>query len=518
MKKIIVLLITIITFGACNSLLDEEVFSTITPNNFFQSERDVTTALAGVYDGIQDNEIWWRLFYTTEMTGGLMRHNWSPWAESMVYEDDNGDIWQLWWRFYSAIGRANAVLDALEESTIDENIKKRYEGEVRFIRGYIYFNLVRLFGQIPLVSKTPESLAEALVPDSTQIENLDSEFLKQKERNEIYQFILEDLKFAEANLPETIDADNAGRATSFAATGLLARVYLAMAGNQYDYNTGQLVEGDASLYEQAAQQCDKIIKSNLFKLLDDYPSVFETDYNEEILFSIRYIESARTGVYAEGNQMVARMGIRGATDFTPYAWLQCSANEAFWVDFIDHNGKNDNRYWRTFLEYYVKANGDTVWHGSSSTFRRPHVRKFLTDVGPETSAQGVYDYGADWIVLRYADVLLMHSEALNETGGTPNANTLMGINKVRERAGQPAIEVGISKEELRELIWQERKWELCYEGVHYFDCQRTGRLLEEFELNANPARKANATLRHYIYPIPFNAMEANPSLKQNAGW
>ncbi|MFV0267440.1 MAG: hypothetical protein ACK5HT_09940 [Draconibacterium sp.] len=132
MKKLIYLFAILIMFGACDSLVEEEVFSTITPNNFFQSERDVTTALVGVYDGIQDLNIWWRLFYTTELTGGVMRHNWSPGQQTLTYENDFGDAWELWKRYYVAISRANAVLSALEESTLDETIKNRYEAEVRF--------------------------------------------------------------------------------------------------------------------------------------------------------------------------------------------------------------------------------------------------------------------------------------------------------------------------------------------------------------------------------------------------
>ncbi|MFV0607303.1 MAG: RagB/SusD family nutrient uptake outer membrane protein, partial [Niabella sp.] len=199
MKKLIYLLSVIIVFGACYSLVEEKVYSTITPSNFFQSERDVTTALVGVYDGIQDINIWWRLFYTSECIGGLMRHNWSPWAESMVYEDDQGDVWNLWYRHYNAISRANAVLNALEGSTLVEDIKNRYEAEVRFIRAYSYFNLVRMFGQIPLVTQSPKSLNNVLAPESTDIEAFESEFLKQRNRDDIYTFIIEDLKFAELN-------------------------------------------------------------------------------------------------------------------------------------------------------------------------------------------------------------------------------------------------------------------------------------------------------------------------------
>lgn len=517
MKKLIYLLAIIATLGACDSLVEEEVFSIITPSNYFQNERDITTAMVGVYDGVQSVNIWWRQFYATEMTGGLMRHKWNPWAEKMVYEDDDGNVWNLWKDYYKVISRANAVLAALEESTLDETIKSRYEGEVKFIRAYTYFNLVRFFGQVPLVTKSAESLSDVLVPDSTNIEAYESEYLKQRDRADIYAFIIEDLKFAEANLPSTVEVSDAGRVSNGAASGMLAKVYLAMAGKQYDYNSGQLVDGDASLYAKAAEQCGKVIGTN-YNLLENYEDVYEVGNNEEIIFAIQYLESAVAGVTGEGNQIVARTGVARSKEFTRYAWLQCSVNETFLADFISNNGRDDKRFMRTFLEYYVKTNGDTVWHGSSATFARPNVRKFITDIGPETAAQGATDYGADWIVLRYADVLLMESEALNEAGGTPNTATLEGINEVRVRAGQDPIETGISKDELRELIWQERKWELCYEGHHYFDCMRTGRLLDEFALYPHGQRKADATLRHYIYPIPFNAMEANPSLNQNSGW
>jgi len=517
MKKIIYLLAIIITFGACDSLVEEEVYSIITPSNFFQSERDVTTAMVGVYDGIQDVNIWWRQFYATEMTGGLMRHKWNPWAEKMVYEDDDDNIWQLWTRYYVAISRANAVLSALEESTLDEAIKSRYEGELKFIRAYSNFNLVRFFGQVPLVTKSAESLSDVLVPDSTNVEAFESEYFKQRDRADIYAFIIEDLKYAQANLPTTIDASDAGRVSNGAATAMLAKVYLTMAGKQYDYNSGQLVDGDASLYAMAAQECEKVVSPGNYSLLNDYSSVYEVGNNDEILFAIQYLESAVAGTTGEGNQIVARTGVARSKEFTRYAWLQCSVNETFMEDFISSNGRDDKRFMRTFLEYYVKTNGDTVWNGSSATFARPNVRKFLTDVGPETTAQNATDYGADWIIIRYADVLLMESEALNESKG-PTDDALVGINEVRARAGQNPIETGVSKDELRELIWQERKWELCFEGHHYFDCMRTGRLLDEFALYPHGKRKAAATLRHYIYPIPFNAMEANPSLKQNAGW
>lgn len=517
MKKIAIILTIFIFLGSCDSMVEEEVFSVITPNNFFQNEADVATGVNGVYDGIQDLNIWWRLFYATEMTGGLMRHQWKPWAEKMIYEDDDGNIWQLWLRNYAAVGRANAVLSVMEDSEMEQSVKDPYAAEVKFLRAYTYFNLVRLFGQIPKVTSPPSSIDEVIVPDSTDTEAFDSEYLTQVDRNEIYDLIIEDLEFAELHLPASHSGNELGRATSGSATGMLARVYLTMAGMQYDYNTGQLVAGDPSKYALAAEKSGDVM-GMAYGLPENYPDIYELGNNEEIVFSIQYIESAIAGVTGEGNQIVARTGIRGATDYTPYSWLQASVNETFWQDFIDNNSKDDKRYDRTFLEYYVKANGDTVKYGASNTFRRPHVRKFLTDVGPDTQSQGSTDYGADWIVMRYADVLLMNSESLNESGATPNAGTIDGINQVRARAGKALITLPISKEDLREAIWEERRWELCFEGLHYFDCQRTGRLLDEFALYPNPSRQAPATVRHYIYPIPYNARQANPSLNQNAGW
>jgi hypothetical protein len=110
----------------------------------------------------------------------------------------------------------------------------------------------------------------------------------------------------------------------------------------------------------------------------------------------------------------------------------------------------------------------------------------------------------------------MHSEILNEMGSTPNDETIAGINEVRARVGKELVELPVSKEELRTLIFDERKWELAYEAHYYFDCKRSGVLLEE--IAKSPKRKVAPNIRHYILPIPYNAMQANPSLVQNAGW
>ncbi|MEM9896334.1 MAG: RagB/SusD family nutrient uptake outer membrane protein, partial [Bacteroidota bacterium] len=136
--------------------------------------------------------------------------------------------------------------------------------------------------------------------------------------------------------------------------------------------------------------------------------------------------------------------------------------------------------------------------------------------GGSTSATGQFDYGNDWISLRYADVLLMHSEALNESLGTPTAATIEGINAVRARANRDLITLPITQADLRDAIFLERKLELAYEGQYFYDCQRFGNLVEE--INSSYERRGTPSNRHYLLPIPFRAREANPSLVQNFGW
>ena len=123
----------------------------------------------------------------------------------------------------------------------------------------------------------------------------------------------------------------------------------------------------------------------------------------------------------------------------------------------------------------------------TGNFRGPISRKILSNIDhPLDPILDPRDFGDDWIIQRYADVLLMHSEALNESGAAPDANTIYGINEVRARAGKDPITLPISKEDLREEIWNERKWELCFEGnYHYFDCIRTGRYLDEINKYIN---------------------------------
>ncbi|HOI79781.1 MAG TPA: RagB/SusD family nutrient uptake outer membrane protein, partial [Petrimonas sp.] len=269
-----------------------------------------------------------------------------------------------------------------------------------------------------------------------------------------------------------------------------------------------------------------IIHSGKFSLLQNFQNVFGGlydnvhDNNEEILFAIQFLSTAECGQSGEGSDLVLRYGIRGA-NITPYSILQARANDVFMNDFIIYNGIDNPRYKTTFLTEYTDAKGKVIHWGETSTFLKPHVRKLLSDYDyPNIESTGRTDYGDDVIVLRYADILLMYSEVLNEIQG-PSENTLYGVNKVRERVGLSTVKLSVTQEELRDMIFDERKWELAYEGHYYFDCQRTGRLIDEIKRNWHGEREISQemlTNKYYLMPIPFWAIEKNPSLKQNYGY
>lgn len=531
MKKIIIIIFAFLLF-ACEDIMEEKVYSSLTPIGFFETEQDIMTGVNGVYAGMQSDTWYISILWMADMMPGALCHNWNyqGWNTLNLYDswDTWFNHWQIWLASYNIVGRANVLLDALKNSPVEEDIKVKYESEIRFIRAYVYFILTQTFGSVPLPINAPSGLNEILIPDSSNVSDiLDSDFLKQVERSKIYDFLVDEFKFCESNLPTSYNISNKGRATKWAAKGMLAKLYLFLAGKQYNYETGQIEGGNYSYYSDCIQQLDEIINSGQFILMNEFQDVFGglydnlKDNNDEILFAIQFLSSSESGQAGEGSDLVLRYGIRGA-NITPYSILQARANDVFMNDFIFHNGVNNPRFQTTFLTEFINTNGDTVRWGDLSTFLKPHVRKVLSDYDyPNIKSTGRTDYGDDVILLRYADILLMHSEALNEMNSTPSAITLAGINSVRERANLPRIELPISQEELRDIIFKERKWELAYEGHYYFDCQRTGRLKDEIIINWHDEREitqAVVTNKYYVMPIPFWSIEKNPNLKQNFGY
>jgi len=488
---------------ACeDSFLDEKMYSQLGPANFYKTEADAIAALNGVYDGFQNDSyygraMWHLADYPTEMHYGF----WSDAFDRYTYEDDeNARLYPFWQTAWEINNRANAVIERVPAITFNnEETKNRIIGEARFLRALNYFNMVRFFGHIPLITSETTSIDE-------------NQFMEQVSRDEVYEQIIQDLQYAETNLPEI--QEEAGRATLGAAKALLGKVYLTMAGYALNYTTGELEKGDVQYNQMAADKLKEVIDLNIYKLEPLYEDVFDVDNptGKEVVFSVQYL--AGTGGFEGGE----------GNSWTP-VWVPKGAGIALveWksggtpIEFFDSYPAGDQRRDASFMTSYIDGNGATIEYPTSPLVA-PHLRKFLSDIqeGPDPNFSAIdgKDYGCDFPVLRYADVLLMYSEALNELDA---ANKRIGINEVRVRAGLDPLTTD-DQETLRQQILQERKWELTGEGQGWFDYVRMGVLLEPGNSNGDKAGYLYPTQRHYLYPIPFTAMEINQNLDQNFGW
>lgn len=507
MKKIIkqysLWLLIIFTSVACkDDFLDEKMYSQLGPANFYKTEVDAIAALNGVYDGFQSEDyygktIWHLADYPTEMHYGF----WSDAFDRYTYEDDeNSRLYPFWKMAWEINNRANSVIERVPAISFkNEDLQKRIIGEAKFLRALNYFNMVRLFGHIPLITSETTSTDE-------------NQLMKQVPRTEIYTQIVEDLEYAEENLPVT--QGEAGRATRGAAKALLGKVYLTMAGYALNYSTGELEKGDVQYFRLAADKLKEVIDLNAYKLESVYEDVFDVDNpnGKEVVFSVQYL--AGTGGYngGEGNSWTPVWVPKGS-GIALVEWKSAGTP----IDFFNSYPDGDQRRDASFMTSYIDGNGATVEYPTSPLVA-PHLRKFLSDIqeGPDPNFSAIdgKDYGCDFPVIRYSDVLLMYTEALNELDA---ANKLFGINEVRVRAGLDPLTTD-DQETLRQEILQERKWELTGEGQGWFDYVRLAVLLEPGNSNGDKSGYLYPTDRNYLYPIPFTAMEINPNLVQNFGW
>ncbi len=385
--------------------------------------------------------------------------------------------------------RTNLVLQNVPGMTINEDLKNRILGEAHFLRASYYFILVRLFGDVPLIT-VPQKPSDNLRPKRTP-------------KAEIYDLIIDDFNQAINLLPPGSDysGSDIGRASKGAAAGMLAKVYLTL---------GQ--------YQKTLDLCQQV-ETLGYVLNEHYADNFNplTKNSPESLFEVQYEGKTNFGFWDNENQASWVSTFTGPrnSDFVGggYGWDQPTQ------EFVNAYETGDNR-----KDVTVLYNGCPPFDGKtylpSYSMTGFNLRKFLVskDISPD------YDTNpADFPVLRYADVLLMEAEALNELGRTADAqqasvsiNQGGPLNRVRRRAGLSDVQ-GLSQVELREKILHERRMELAFEGQWWFDLIRVnnGQYGLDFLHNLG---KSNAAAKYLLLPIPQKEIEANPNLTQNAGY
>ncbi|WP_247233603.1 RagB/SusD family nutrient uptake outer membrane protein [Telluribacter sp. SYSU D00476] len=390
---------------------------------------------------------------------------------------------EVWVGFYQGVARANQALQYLPQLNIDESFRNRLIGEARFLRAYFYFNLVRMFGGVPLIESVPDPTNEADIMNGRT----------RATREQVYDFIKSDLQFAVDNLPEKsqYEASERGRATKGAAKTLLAKV------NMYQGN-----------WQEVLRLTNEVIQSNQYQLHPNYAEIWResSENGPESIFEV------------QGRGVVPAQGIEG------YYETQGARGPGGWgwgfntpsQDLAQAYEPGDPRRESTII-----FRGDTLWDGfvTSPQLVNPRYNyKAYVSRTQESYSGNNWETNKNMRILRYAEVLLMNAEAANELGMT--AQALEMLNRVRARARGtsttilPAVTTTVQAT-LRERIWRERRVELAMEHDRYFDLVRQGRAAEVFQALGKPFVKG----KHEVFPIPQNQINlSGGTLTQNPNY
>jgi starch-binding outer membrane protein, SusD/RagB family len=460
MKKIsLAIALSFLTLAGCNTekFLDLKPESSLVEENYFRTTGEVETGVINLYDALQKTvmpEIQLSELRSDNISPNLLEGEWAA-IDNFNETSSNDFVNTFWVTSYAAVARANIVLKYLNNVT-DPAKKDRFEGEAKFVRALMLFNLVRLYGDVPL------PLAP-VGPDETNA-------FKRVPMADVYKQIITDLKTAEAMLPAVWEAANLGRATKGAAQALLGKVYLT----QKDYAS-------------AKTALESVINGKAYQLLAKYSDVFGpgTEMNKEIIFAIRF-RSASNG---EGQSFSHNFSKDGATrGLKPLADM---------------------------LALYSAEDAQRLAASVSGTGTNAFVGKF-----PDAANTGSrLDAGNDWIVLRYADVLLMYAEVLNQLTGPEAA--LPHLNAIRTRAGVPALTATAvaTKAAMQQAIERERRVELAFENHRWYDLLRWGKAIEAMNTHFKAiGRSITVEPFRVLFPIPQRDIDLSKGVTtQNPG-
>lgn len=511
-------LVMLLGFSACN-----DDFLTKTPldqgsvEGFFETEEDVVRAINGIYDVFQGS-IWGGAFYWYSQNFDILTDNGvgcCPWeaqyttiAEGQHNPGTGGIINNKWDFGYEGIFRANSVIENIGNVGLDPALENQFIAEVRFLRGLIYQEMTNLFGDLPLILKV-----------LTREEGLSA---SRASKAEVLAQIYSDLDFAEANLGNTPNNGDIGRPTKQAAMAVKSRLKM--------YN------GD---WAGAAAEAKKIMdmsasNPDLVGLVDDYGEVFSptNENNKEVLFDIQFVG----GTQGEGNfmQVALAPGPEGTPgngwgSITPTDQL---ANTFYMTDglpseespLFDPDNAYANRDSRLYNNLFVP--GISMWRGKvfdqSIAGFSPYfaVRKWV-DPNATIGENGCSCNETNFILYRYADILMIYAESMNEING-PTDDVYDAVNQIRTRAGMPVVESGLSKDAMREVIHHERHVEFPWEGTRYFDLIRWGKAVDVIPtvtlFGESLDDRQFDPAKHNLWPIPQKEIDLNPNLTQNPGY
>ncbi len=481
---LILLVFSISIFSACTKFLTEDLKGDFSSTSFYKNDKQALQAVNGAYNALAfsnfNNAIW--VFGDIASDDAVKGGNPGDQAEITYIDEFNADanngIISNYWTFaYEAIARANNVITNVPEVTMDADLKARIIGEAKFIRAYTYFNLVNVFGKVPL----------KLLPQLTQ----ETIHVPLSEVTTIYAQIEKDLTDASSSLPVSYTSTDVGRATRGAALAMLGKV---------------------SLYQQkwsaASGYFQQVEALGIYSLLPDYADNFKLAHenSNESIFEIQHLTGQNPFTGNALNQWLAPATEGGYYFNAPTQELVDAYEKSSTGDVdprLDATIGRDGQPW---------LNGDVFNASWSSTgFLTKKHQQPLSEVSSSLKGDGDLNY----TYMRYADLLLMKAEAFNESGKADSARA--NLNKVRQRArasfnGTPPADLladitTLDKTQLATAIQRERRTELAQEFHRYFDLMRWGKTVAEAALGSD----FNFEAKRYFF-IPQAEIDANQAI------
>jgi starch-binding outer membrane protein, SusD/RagB family len=461
-----------------------------TTDTFWKAREDALAGINATYRGLQENGTygrWLAFAYDIRSDVGFSRSPWGDLAnftKSVLGSYDFEVTREIWQHHYRAIFRANQVIANVPAISSDQALMNRIVGEAKFIRALLYYNLVNLYGGVPLVLDPPEPQDR---PTQGTVE-------------EVWAQIEKDLTEARGVLPESYSGGDIGRATKGAATALLAKAHL----QQREWT-------------QAAQFFAEVAASPQYRLLPNYGDNFiaSNDNNAESIFEVQFGGPSVLSAGARGQNILKMIGPCGVgfCDGEPTQWFFDQFQQERTV-----NGQADPRLDATL--FYNKPGGMDVY---GEPFARRYANRlndrFFKKLGEHYKTFQDWDNEINIKVIRLGGALLLYAEALNELGRTTEATAQ--VNRVRARANLAPLPAGLSQAQLRERIEHEQILELGLEQERFLYLKRQGWLTDTnriAELKAHDPDFGFFAPHRALLPIPQTEVDLNPNVKQNPGW
>ena len=517
-------LFIIVLFGSCKKFLDTKPIDTISPETYYKTQTDLDRALSAVYDRLGDRRTYGSALYGfLSFSDEFYLKNQPTGYMSNTLDASMLELNRCWEALYVGIERANMLIELVDGAEVSQESKNEVKGQALFLRAFYYFVLADNWGAVPLKLKYTKSPLEPMIARTPLAE--------------VYAQIVKDMKEAEGLVKDITTYGYNGRISKTAVQGMLARVFLTMAGEPLK---------DEAKYADAQEYAQKVIDSKLHALNPSFSQIFinlaQDKYDiKENLWEVEYYGNNQ-GVVREGGYVGSWMGIACSNIDTGFGYDHVHITAKVYNSYEPNDLRRD---WTVAPYRFATVSGTSpravvkrtdwlptqIYERSVGKYRREYEVTALKD----------QDFtNINFPMLRYSDVLLMYAEAeYHALGVTPTA--IEYVNMVRRRGfGKPAdvadltvdLPAGIAGQDFMDAIMLERLRELSYEGLRKHDLIRWGIYVTTMQQqvatyqssmpstlsDAAIKQAARVTARSVLFPIPNTEIAVNPYVKQNPGW